>query len=52
MLRCLLVLLFGLIAGEAWAHPISQSSAIINVKADVIEVEIDIMLEDLVSITS
>ena len=33
---------------QAWAHPISLSSTIVNVHAHRIEVEIEIMLEDLV----
>lgn len=46
---CLCLLLFlGSFASLAEAHPISMSSAVIDVKAGAIDVEIEIMLEDLV----
>lgn len=48
MLRYLLIILSSLCASVASAHPISLSSAVINVKSDVVEVELEIMLEDLV----
>ena len=48
MLRYLLILFAIIPAAQAWAHPISLSSAVIDVKANSIDVEIEIMLEDLV----
>lgn len=48
MLRFLLLVIACFPLSAAWAHPISISSAVIDVKRHSIEVELEIMLEDLV----
>ena len=48
MVRVLLLMLILAPLSPAWSHPISLSSAVIDVKPNSVAVEIDIMLEDLV----